>query len=147
MSIQLRCRQVANTQSFMDSGEGISVTVPEVGKALMLAIDGRMTIVALLLIGPIVLFSLLYFRKVRRVFKHVDEAEGRLTTIVQENLTGIRVVRAFARQDFEREKFKAGNRAHRDLDYDLYCIAARSWSATAPKIDASVLNPALLLNG
>ena len=115
----------------------LSTQVVEIGRAvvmllmpipLMLAIDARMTIVALLLIGPIILFSLLYFRKVRRVFRHVDEAEGRMTTMVQENLTGIRIVRAFSRQDFEREKFERGNQVHRDLDYGLYCIAARFWS-------------------
>ncbi len=115
----------------------LSTQVVEIGRAvamlvipipLMLAIDVRMTIVGLLLIGPIVGFSLIYFRKVRHSFRQVDEAEGRMTTTVQENLTGIRVVRAFARQDFEREKFEQGNRAHRDLDYDLYCIAARFWS-------------------
>jgi ATP-binding cassette subfamily B protein len=115
----------------------LSTQVVEIGRAvvmllmpipLMLAIDGRMTVVALLLIGPIVAFSLVYFRRVRRIFRQVDEAEGRMTTTVQENLTGIRVVRAFARQDFEREKFEERNRAHRDLDYDLYCVAARFWS-------------------
>ena len=95
---------------------------------LMLVIDARMTIVALVLIGPIVGFSIVYFRKVRHRFRQADEAEGRLTTTVQENLTGIRVVRAFARQEFECEKFEKGNRAHRDLDYNLFCIAARFWS-------------------
>ncbi len=115
----------------------LSTQVVEIGRAiimllmpipLMLAIDARMTIVALLLIGPIVLFSLIYFRKVRHVFRQVDEAEGRLTTTVQENLTGIRVVRAFARQAFECEKFEKGNRVHRDLDYHLYGIAAKFWA-------------------
>ncbi len=53
-----------------------------------------------------------------------------MTTTVQENLTGIRVVRAFARQDYEREKFEQGNRVHRDLDFDLYCVAARFWSVS-----------------
>ncbi len=115
----------------------LSTQVVEIGRAvimllmpipLMLAIDARMTIVATLLIAPIVAFSLVYFRKVRHVFRQADEAEGRLTTTVQENLTGIRVVRAFARQEFECEKFDTDNRAHRDLDYDLFCIAARFWS-------------------
>lgn len=115
----------------------LSTHVVEIGRAVimllipipvMLAIDVRMTMVSVTLLGPIVLFSLLYLRTVRRVFKQVDEAEGRLTTTVQENLTGIRVVRAFARQDFEREKFEQRNRAHRDLDYRLYRLAARFWS-------------------
>ena len=117
----------------------LSTQVVEIGRAvimllmpipLLLVIDARMTVVALLLIGPIVLFSLLYFRKVRHLFRQVDEAEGHMTTTVQENLTGIRVVRAFARQDYERQKFEQRNCVHRDLDFGLYCIAARFWSVS-----------------
>ena len=44
-------------------------------------------------------------RREPSVVKQVDEAEGRLTTVLQENLTGIRVVRAFSRQEFEVDKF------------------------------------------
>ncbi len=115
----------------------LSSQVVEVGRAiimllmpipLMLAIDVRMTVASLVLIPLIVGFSLVYFTRVRAAFKHADEAEGRLTATVQENLTGIRVVRAFARQAFEREKFEERNREHRDLDYRLFMLAARFWS-------------------
>ncbi len=40
----------------------------------------------------------------------MQEQEARLSTTLQENLTGQRVVRAFARQDYEREKFRRDNR-------------------------------------
>jgi ATP-binding cassette, subfamily B, bacterial len=82
--------------------------VVEIGRAalmllvplpLMYAIDPRMTGVSLILIPPIVGFSVVFFRKVRHRFEEVDKAEGRLTSTLQENLTGIRVVRAFARQE------------------------------------------------
>jgi ATP-binding cassette subfamily B protein len=53
-----------------------------------------------------------------------------MTTTLQENLAGIRVVRAFARQDFEIEKFAGRNREHRDLDYHLYKLLAGYWSAS-----------------
>jgi len=87
---------------------------------LMYAIDPRMTGVSLILIPPIVGFSVVFFRKVRHRFEEVDKAEGRLTSTLQENLTGIRVVRAFARQEYEIRKFGARNGNHRDLDYRLY---------------------------
>src|SRR5207247_9477649 len=60
----------------------------------------------------------------------VDKAEGRLTSALQENLTGIRVVRAFARQDYEIEKFAVRNGTHRDLDFGLYWLLAGYWSAS-----------------
>jgi ATP-binding cassette subfamily B protein len=111
--------------------------VVEIGRAmvmilapipLMLALDVRMTIVSVVSVPPIVVFSFLFFRRVRASFKLVDEAEGRMTSTLQENLTGIRVVRAFARQEHEQEKFERRNRAHRDLDFRLYKLFAWYWS-------------------
>jgi ATP-binding cassette subfamily B protein len=111
--------------------------VVEIGRALvmmvvpvplMLALDVRMTIISVVTIPPIVVFSFLFFRKVQASFKLVDEAEGKLTARIQENLSGIRVVRAFARQEFEKEKFEDRNRTHRDLDYRLYRLFAWYWS-------------------
>ncbi len=115
----------------------LSTQVVEIGRAiimllipipLMLAIDARMTLASLVLIPPIVGFSLVYFLRVQSVFKRADEAEGRMTATIQENLTGIRVVRAFARQAFEQEKFAVRNADHRDLDNRLYVLLARFWS-------------------
>jgi ATP-binding cassette subfamily B protein len=96
----------------------------------MLAIDWRMTAMSVVLIPPIVAFSMVFFRRVRTSFEKVDQAEGRLTATLQENLTGIRVVRAFARQQFEIEKFGARNAEHRDLDNRLYQLLAVFWSAS-----------------
>ena len=97
---------------------------------LMLALSVKMTIVSVAIIPPIFLFSFIYFRRVRYAFLLTDEAEGRLTATVQENLTGIRVVRAFARQDFENEKLAGKNAEHRDLDYRLYRLMATYWSVS-----------------
>ncbi len=111
--------------------------VVEIGRAafmlaaafpFMLWIDMRMTLVATCCLPPIVFFCLIFFRRVRDRFKHVDEAEGAMTSAVQENLTGIRVVRAFARQDFEREKFAEKNAVHRDSDFQLYKVLSQFWS-------------------
>ena len=113
--------------------------VVEIGRAvlmmlvplpLMLAIDWRMTALSVILIPLIVAFSMVFFWRVRNRFEQVDQAEGRLTATLQENLTGIRVVRAFARQDFEMRKFGKRNAEHRDLDNRLYQILATFWSAS-----------------
>ncbi len=97
---------------------------------LMLSMDPRMTLVGMLLIPALVLFSHFYFRRVRRYFKDSDEAEGRMTSVVQENLSGIRVVRAFANQSFEIAKFRQASDSYRQLDYRLYRLMANYWSIT-----------------
>ncbi len=113
--------------------------VVEIGRAsfmlviplpLMWGISPLMTVSSVVFLPVILVFSVFYFRKVRTAFKASDEAEGRMTTTIQENLSGIRVVRAFARQDFEKAKLSERNVEHRDCDHTLYKILAKYWSAS-----------------
>lgn len=111
--------------------------VVEIGRAilmmavpipLMLALDVRLTLVSVAVVPPIILFSALFFRRVQRQFTLVDEAEGTMTATLQENLTGIRVVRAFARQEFEKEKFSSAIGTFRGLSFRMYELMAWYWS-------------------
>ncbi len=55
---------------------------------------------------PLLLLFTVYFRgKITSQFRKCDEMEGELSTIAQENLTGVRVVRAFGREAYEQERF------------------------------------------
>jgi len=117
----------------------LTAHVVEIGRALimflvplplMLAIDVRMTVVAVILMPVIVAFSVVFFLRVKRVFRQTDEAEARMTGVIQENLAGIRVVRAFARQAHEEAKFERVNDEHRRLDLRLYGIYAWFWSVS-----------------
>lgn len=95
---------------------------------LLLLLDAPMTLVAFSLIGPIVAYGYFYFRRVKHVFKAVDEAEAELTAVIQENLTGIRVVRAFARQNHEHQKFAGPNTRFRDSNLRLLKLMSWYWS-------------------
>src|SRR5580658_3383612 len=97
---------------------------------LLLSLNLRLALVSFVLIPPIVAYGYVYFLKVKHVFKSVDEAEGALTAIIQENLTGIRVVRAFARQDFEREKFAVPNARYRDRSVFMLRLMSWYWSVS-----------------
>ena len=57
----------------------------------------------------ILLVSLWFFKKVTAAYEKYQEQEATLSTTLQENLTGVRVVKAFARQDFEKNKFETDN--------------------------------------
>ncbi len=119
---------VQNLLSNQIAEMGRSVLLVLLAIPLMLAIDVNMALVSLVLVIPIVVFAVLYFRIVSQRFRTKDEAEGRLTARAQENITGIRVVRAFGRQAFEREEFRARNAEHRDADVQLFNAFARFWS-------------------
>ncbi|MBQ5992380.1 MAG: ABC transporter ATP-binding protein [Clostridia bacterium] len=76
-----------------------------VAAALMFAIRWEMALISMASMPILTASSFLYFRYVRKYFTEVDEAEGALSTAVQENLTGVRVVRAFGQQRAEFDKF------------------------------------------
>jgi ATP-binding cassette, subfamily B, bacterial len=115
----------------------LSAQVAEIGQGLvlllvalplMLAIDVPMALVSVALLGPILIFAVLFFRRVESRFLAVEEAESRMTTRLQENLTGIRVVRAFARQQHEEALWAERIADYRDRHYRLYTILAAYWS-------------------
>ena len=97
---------------------------------IMVILDQRMALASFALIGPIIFFGYFYINKVKHLFLEVDEAEGEMTRIVQENLTGLRVVRAFAKQDFEIEKFAHSNENFRERRIRLLNLMAWYWSAS-----------------
>ncbi|TES91712.1 MAG: ABC transporter ATP-binding protein [Candidatus Cloacimonadota bacterium] len=115
----------------------LAVQFIEVGRAIfmvgavlpiMLILNIQMTLISTAVIPIIFSFAFIFFIKVRRAFQISDEAEGRLSTVLQENLTGVRVVRAFARQTFEIDKFDNINCEFRDLTYRLIWLLAWYWS-------------------
>ena len=117
----------------------LAIQFVEVGRALfmlafalsfMLPMNVKMTLISLSLVPLIFAFAVVFFIKVKIAFKESDESEGRLSTVLQENLTGVRVVRAFARQKFEIDKFDGKNVEYRDKTYHLIRLLAWYWSVS-----------------
>ena len=86
-----------------------AVLMLAVALVLMLGMNVKMTLVSMVLVPPLFVFAMLFFKWVRKSFTLADEAEGKMSAILQENLTGVRVVRAFGRQQFEIDKFDEAN--------------------------------------
>jgi ATP-binding cassette subfamily B protein len=87
---------------------GIAVT-------LMFSMDIFMSLMSLVLIPVILVFSILYFRRVSKEFGKADVTEGIMQAAAQENYTGVRVVRAFGREAHEMEKFSQKTKAYQDI--------------------------------
>ena len=75
------------------------------------------------------LSSWVFFRRIASRFKAADEAEGELTTMVQENLTGVRVVRAFGREMYEIDKFNEKNDGFSSLWIKLGRVLSLFWAS------------------
>ncbi len=97
---------------------------------VMLSLNLRLTLYAVALIPVLFIFSYVFFTKVQKTFKKSDEAEGKLTTVLQENLSGVRVVRAFGRENYEIDKFETVNEDYRKTTYRLIEILAMFWSSS-----------------
>ena len=96
----------------------------------MLPINLKMGLISLSCIPVILTFSLYFFSKVGKTFKNSDEAEGAMTAVIQENLTNIQVVKAFARKDYEIDKFSHYNKDYRNKWYRLIQILSIYWSVS-----------------
>ncbi|MCL1964870.1 MAG: ABC transporter ATP-binding protein/permease [Firmicutes bacterium] len=102
---------------------GIAITV-------LLAKDAGLTLISTGMIIPLFLFAYLFFKQVIKHFKISDEAEGKLSAVLQENLTGMRVVRAFGRQRHEAEKFDAISSDLRRKNGKVLWLLAVYWSTS-----------------
>ena len=95
----------------------------------MMRMDAGLTLIALAPMPVIIGYSLIFHRKIGKGFAECDESEGVLSAMVQENLTGVRVVRAFGRERYERDRFEAQNKHYTDLWIKLDAVMARYWSS------------------
>jgi ATP-binding cassette subfamily B protein len=75
----------------------------------LVSLNARLALLSILVVPLIVVTSLLFFKKISKAYDALQDQEAELSTTLQENLTGMRVVRAFARQAYEREKFDGDN--------------------------------------
>ena len=82
---------------------------------LMFSMNFKLSLIVLMFVPIIIIYSSIFYGILSRKFLVADEAEGELFSAAQENLTGVRVVRAFGREKYEIEKFREKNRKFSDL--------------------------------
>ncbi len=94
----------------------------------MLGMNVSLTLIAMVPLPLIVWYSLRFHRQIHDEFRQCDENEGKLSAMVQENLTGVRVVRAFGRERYERDRFDAQNQYYTSLWVKIGKTMSRFWS-------------------
>ena len=85
------------------------------------------TLYSLILVPPLFCFATWFFKMVHKSFEMADEADGVLNAVLQENLSGVRVVRAFGQQEREVEKFDRVNNDLRKKNLRLNELLAIYW--------------------
>lgn len=75
----------------------------------LLYLNWYLALISIIAVPFIISTSIFFFRKVTKAYEAYQEQEAVLSTTLQENLSGVRVVKAFARQEYERSKFDREN--------------------------------------
>ncbi|MBP3657472.1 MAG: ABC transporter ATP-binding protein [Clostridia bacterium] len=95
---------------------------------MMFTMNVKISLLACAFVPLVVGTSIYYHGKIGKSFTEFDESEGALSSIVQENLTGVRVVRAFGREKDELEKFRARNSTHTTLWMKMGHMMSSFWT-------------------
>ena len=90
----------------------------------------KITLISMVMIPGLFLFAWLFFKWVIKNFRLSDEAEGKMSAVLQENLTGVRVVRAFGQQEYEVEKFEKVSEDFRKKTFKLCNLLAVYWATS-----------------
>ncbi len=111
----------------------------------MASIQWKLTLAAAVFILIMIASSLVFYGLIGDEFEKVDSEEGRLSAIVQENLTGVRVVRTFGREQFEKERFEAQNEFFTGHWIRLMKVLAAFW--VSGNVIATVRNMTIAVFG
>lgn len=104
-----------------------TVFLVAVSFSIMVSMNVKLSLIVLLFVPLVVAYSGIFYRLIARRFTDADEAEGALSTVVQENATGVRVVRAFGREKFEMERFREKNDIFANLWIRLGTLSGLYW--------------------
>ena len=94
--------------------------------AIML-LNVQLALISVIVVPLIALMSLFFFGRISTRYEQVQEQEAKVSTTLQENLSGVRVVKAFNRQNYEREKFEVQNYKHYKLGRGFLMLHALFW--------------------
>ncbi len=98
--------------------------------SFMFPMSWKLTLFSMVLMPFIMAFSLIFYKRIRSVFERVEKAESKMHSVIQENVTGVRVVRAFASQNFEIEKFDGKNSDYTRELFKMMKHLALFWSCS-----------------
>ena len=104
-----------------------TVLMVVIAMSILLPRSVPITLYSLILVPPLFCFATWFFKMVHKSFEVADEADGVLNAVLQENLSGVRVVRAFGQQEREGEKFDRVNNDLRKKNLRLNELLAIYW--------------------
>ena len=97
---------------------------------VLIKINWRLSLVSLIFIPIILLYSYIFLTKIEKYFVASDEAEAKMSNVIEESLSGVRVVKAFNREKYEVDKFNIVNQEYHDVTYKVIQQLGRYYSSS-----------------
>ncbi len=95
--------------------------------AVIAALKWQLALLTISVVPAMAYVSVKFFSRIHNAYEAYQSQDGALSAVLQENLTGVRIVRAFSRQRFEEEKFERENRKKLHLGYRFMMSHATYW--------------------
>ncbi|MBZ0302045.1 MAG: ABC transporter ATP-binding protein/permease, partial [Anaerolineae bacterium] len=108
-------------------GVGRIITFFVINFTAIMILNVPLALLSIIAIPVMVSMSFFFFKKVEKVYEAFQEQDAVLSTTMQENLTGVRVVKAFARQPYEIDKFDKENWKRFTLGRRLLTMMSMYW--------------------
>jgi len=115
-------------------------------------INLRLALVSIIIFPIVLVISLIFFKRLSKAYEAYQAQGAILSTDLQENLSGVRVVKAFARQEYEIEKFDKENREKLRLGKKFNWMHALFWPlsdiiCSAQSVGSNFYAAMMVLNG
>lgn len=129
-----RCTSDVDTIRRFFAGQCLEIVVIIVSAIsalyILFSININMALIASISLPIIFIYSYIFFCKVRKQFTLSDEAEGVMTTKIQESLSGVRVIKAFHRERYELDKFLTLSKNYQDVTYKMLSYLGWFWASS-----------------
>jgi ATP-binding cassette subfamily B protein len=133
---------VSETEAFVGIGlmQLVTAVLMMVGVVVAMLLENLPVAAVTLIPMPLLLYMTLRFgNRVRPIFRTIQDQMGTLSTVMQESLTGVMVVKAFAREPHELAKFDRENEKWFDLRKELVRAWGNNWSLFSFLLSACIL--------
>lgn len=111
-------------------GFGRVVLLFVINFGMLLSLNAKLALVSIVAIPVVFITSIFFFKRITKVYESYQEQDATLSTTLQENLSGVRVVKAFARQRYEMDKFEKDNLEKFKRGKKLNTLHAFFWPVT-----------------
>lgn len=96
--------------------------------AMMVSLNLKLALLSIVIMPISFIIAVVFFKRIKDKFEVYEEAESKLTVNLQETLSGVRIVKAFGMESYEKEKFDERNEGFRLIDFDLLMNFANYWT-------------------